>query len=272
MKNIPKQVFFYWGGETLPFLRYMTLYSFRKHNPSWKIILCVPRREDISKNYNWPGKENKNDLSGKDYFSQAQELVNEVRIVNMELYDLSNSLPEVTKSDYYRLYLLANHFGLWLDMDIIFFRPMEHAFLQTDHKAYICYQKDIPTGKPYHSIGLLMSAPDNTTWAHMQYYAQQHIHDYDYQAIGSPFYEKYLDETALEVCNFSNNIVYPIRWPNKIWERPAEISLTELKLETIGIHFYVGHPTSAKYQALLTDENYMNYDNIVCYYLKKALS
>ena len=96
--------------------------------------------------------------------------------------------------------------------------------------------------------------------------------DYDYQAIGSPFYKKYLDETAFEVCNFSNNIVYPIRWPDKIWHRPAEVSLQELKPETIGIHHYAGHFITAEFQAKLTHENYMNYDNIVCYFIKKALN
>ena len=273
MNLIPKRIYFYWGGKSLPFLRYMTILSFRKYNPDWKIILCQPTSENLSQNYNWPGKENKNDLSSiPNYFDKLQGIVDEFRTVDMTSFGLPNNLPEVTKSDFYRLNLLANECGVWMDMDIIFFHPLEYAFLKTDHRVYICYQPNLPGTPPYHSIGLLMSAPYNDSWKNLLFYAKQHIMDYDYQAIGSPFYKKYLDETAFEVCNFSNNIVYPIRWPDKIWHRPAEVSLQELKPETIGIHHYAGHFITAEFQAKLTHENYMNYDNIVCYFIKKALN
>ena len=41
---IPKTMKFFWGNETLSWMRYMTLYSFRKLNPDWKIELhlCPP--------------------------------------------------------------------------------------------------------------------------------------------------------------------------------------------------------------------------------------
>lgn len=269
MRNIPKRAYFYWGGEILPYLRYMTIHSFRHYNLDWEIVLCVPKKNHVSQNFNWPGKENKTAILGKDYMQQVRGIVNEVREVDMQIFGLSNDLPEVTKSDFYRLHLLSDQFGLWLDIDIIFFKPMSHAFLQTDYKAYVCYQKGNPDTPPYHSIGLLMSAPGNSTWAYMQYYAKKHIYDYDYQAIGSPFYKKYLDHLASEVCNFSIDIVYPIRWPDRIWERSAEISLKEIKPETIGVHWYGGHPLAAKHQLGLTQENFRNQDNIVSHYLKQ---
>ena len=42
MKKIPKKAHFYWGGERLSFLRWMTLKSFRIFNPDWEIILHRP--------------------------------------------------------------------------------------------------------------------------------------------------------------------------------------------------------------------------------------
>ena len=42
LTNIPKIVHFYWGNEKLSYLRYMSVYSFRKLNPDWKIKIHVP--------------------------------------------------------------------------------------------------------------------------------------------------------------------------------------------------------------------------------------
>jgi hypothetical protein len=270
MRNIPKTAYFYWGAELLPFLRFMTIYSFRKYHPSWRIVLCSPQTPN--KNYNWPDKVNKWDLVGDDYMSLAKKLVDEVRTINMEDYGLSNDLPEVTKSDYLRLHLLSNEFGLWLDMDILFFHPIEYAFLRTSHLTYVCYQPHKPDTDPYHSIGLLMGGPGNVMWKHLLDNAKQSIHVQDYQAIGSPFYGRLIDANHPEVMNFSNNIIYPIRWPDKIWGPSASEALGMMKPETIGIHWYAGHPTSAKFQNELTEDNYRGYDNVICYYLHQILS
>ncbi len=265
MLNVPKVCHFYWGAPILPFLRYATIYSFRKYNPDWKIIFYVPKK--ISPNFNWPGIENKHAIEGKDFLQQVGKIVNEIKVVDMETFGLSNDLPEVTKSDFLRLNLLSNDCGLWLDTDIVFFLPVEHAFTPTEHKSFVCFEKDIPEGRRYHSIGFLMSSVGNETFKVLFDNARKHIQDYDYQAIGSPFYEKYININNLEVFSFSNNIVYPIRWPDRTWNRPAEVSLRDLKPETIGVHWYAGHPTSGKFQNLLTESNFSSYNNIICFLL-----
>jgi hypothetical protein len=270
MKNIPKKIYFYWGAEIMPYLRFMTIYTARKFNPDWYIILNIPKNP--SKNYNWPGKENKNDLTGSDYMPLAHRLVDEVRTIDMEQFGLANDLPEVTKSDYLRLHLLANEGGLWLDMDIVFFRPISYAFLPTDHLTYVCYQPHKPGTDPYHSIGLLAGGQGNQTWPKLLQHAKEDIGKYDYQAIGSPYYAKHVDVSLPEVCNISNNIVYPNRWPEKIWNDSAQVSLQGLRPETIGIHWYAGHPISAKFQQELTEGNFQGYDNLVCHYLAQVLA
>ena len=47
---IPKIAHFYWGNEILPFLRYITIYSFSILNPDWEIKLYLPTK--ISKEEN----------------------------------------------------------------------------------------------------------------------------------------------------------------------------------------------------------------------------
>ena len=50
-------MYFYWGGSAMSWMRYMTLYSFRKMNPDWEMVLClasvdvdrwVHRKQDFS--------------------------------------------------------------------------------------------------------------------------------------------------------------------------------------------------------------------------------
>mgnify|MGYP000863621701 CR=1 FL=1 len=43
MNNIPKIVHFYWGkNNPLTFLQYLSVVSFREHNPGWKIKIYYP--------------------------------------------------------------------------------------------------------------------------------------------------------------------------------------------------------------------------------------
>jgi hypothetical protein len=39
LKEIEKTLHTYWGGDSMSYLRYLTLASFRKLNPDWKIFL-----------------------------------------------------------------------------------------------------------------------------------------------------------------------------------------------------------------------------------------
>ena len=51
-RAIPKRIFFYWGGSDMSWMRYMTLYSFRKMNPDWEVILYVSDNNQKEKGCN----------------------------------------------------------------------------------------------------------------------------------------------------------------------------------------------------------------------------
>ena len=42
LDKIPKILHVYWGGSSLPKLRYLTIESFAKYNPDWEVRVYVP--------------------------------------------------------------------------------------------------------------------------------------------------------------------------------------------------------------------------------------
>jgi len=58
---IPKRMFFYWSGNDLSWMRYMTLYSFRKMNPNWEIILYLS--DNVNKIKTWNSGEEQDFLN-----------------------------------------------------------------------------------------------------------------------------------------------------------------------------------------------------------------
>ena len=101
MKNIPKTAYFYWGAEIFPYLRYMSLYSFKKFNPEWEVTLLVPSK--LNKTQTWNTHENKCEINTEDYLHRLDECGIDVCEFDMQSIGFSNDLPEVIKSDIIRL-------------------------------------------------------------------------------------------------------------------------------------------------------------------------
>jgi hypothetical protein len=279
MNNIPKTAYFYWGAEVVPYLRYMCFKTFLQFNPDWKVILYVPTQ--LTSGQTWASYENKEGFEGvKDYSHLLESLGVHICPFDMESLGFSNSLPEVVKSDIIRLHLLATVGGLWSDSDIIFFRPLSRILKSTDHKAYFCYRRGGPTqedtpknGPMYHSIGFLAGAPGNSYFQTLLAGTQQVLNTKEYQSVGSPYYKTIFNEkhfsTDPNLFNININTVYPSRAVPGMWVQPASSHSYEIRPETIGWHWYAGHPTSGEFQKKLTEENFSYHDNIICYILKK---
>ena len=278
MKNIPRKAHFYWGGKVLPYLRYMTLYSFRKYNPEWEVTLFVPER--LNEGQTWATYENKEELNTADYFSRLSDL--DVKIQKFDPVKevgFPENLPEVIKSDVLRLYLLSTIGGLWCDIDILFFRPILHALAETNHIAYFCYrrggptQEDIPRNGPkYHSIGFLMAMSNNPYFQKLLSGARSILNAGEYQTIGSPYYGTLINDSNIDrsdIFNVNINMVYPSRALPGMWEGPTQHYVDHIRPGVIGWHWYGGFPLSGRMQNLITEENYLAYDNIVTWLIDK---
>lgn len=274
MRNIPRIAHFYWGGTVMPYLRYMCLYSFKKYNPNWRIILYTPT--DLTSTQSWGTFENKEELNTEDYSHRLKDIGVEVCPFSMSTLGYSDDLPEVTKSDLLRLYVLYTHGGLWSDNDILYFRPMNHTFKNTHHTAYFCYRRGGPTqadtpenGPLYHSIGFLMGAVGNPYFKRLFVNAKSRLNPGNYQSVGSPYYAQMINIKEANIHNIDIQVVYPSRSPQVMFSLPASTFTGMISPNTIGWHWYGGHPECGKGQNLVTENNYRQFDTIISYLLRR---
>lgn len=272
MRKIPKLAYFYWGAPILPYLRYMGLYSFKKFNPDWKITLFTPA--ELNTEITWQTHENEEPLDTEDYTDRLSDLDIAVRKFDMGTIGYTNAMPEVVKSDLLRLHLLRTTGGFWSDIDILYFRSIENTLRPTDCQAYFCYrrggvaQDNTPKNGPlYHSIGFLMGEPGCIQFDRLFNGARSVMNTAAYQSVGSPYYGMMINMDSPTLFNIDINMVYPSRAPQSMFESPHTSHIYEIRPITIGWHWYGGHPTAGKFQNLMTEDTYKNYDNIISHIL-----
>ena len=265
--NIPKIVHFYWGEKTLPYLRYLTIQSFHKYNPDWEIRFYYPKYRTSGRT--WKSHEHKYDINiSKNYYSLLNKLPMKKIEVDFDILNISNDLSEVHKSDYLRWHLLSIVGGLWSDMDIIYIDSMNsmHINTQTNQntKSVICYH--VPWK---HSIGFLLSSTDSPLYKHLKNEAYKRKYDStDYQTVGSLLMNS-------SVCSFEEA---DLHYPNTINVSMDTVysyntfliktmldskNLTYITNNTIGLHWYAGHPKAEKLVSSLNENNYKKINNVV---------
>ena len=246
-------MFFYWGGQKLSYLRYLTIYSFCKFNPDWEVILYTPKK--LFNEIKWNSREQTGEYVGEDYLPECYKLPITVKQFDMKTINRSNNMPEVHKSDILRNYLIYKYGGFWSDMDILYIKPID-----------IPLDKDICCLSPcksYHSIGLLGGKKDSIMYNKL-YMLSIVVHKTnEYQAFGRDLWSKV--DTS-ECYNLPMSKVYSIASSDidKIYE--------EGRLEdgAIGLHWFAGHPKARNWENIITPDNY-DYPNLLCDTIKKVI-
>ncbi len=130
---IPKRIAFFWGNDTMSWLRYMTLYSFCKLNPCWEVRLYHCKGNGAKKQWTTHVRQDFAEPATEDYWSRVGNLP--VEVIPWELKDPDNpddnqwsKITPPHKSDFFEWEYLANEGGIYADMDILFVKPMD-AFL-----------------------------------------------------------------------------------------------------------------------------------------------
>jgi len=123
MKNISKICHLYWDNSSMSFLQTLTVDSFHKYNPDWKIIVYVP---NIKYNGNMKYIP---DYVGKDYFDliRNKDFV-EIKYINLSDYEIKTDLHDILRSDIFRYKILYEYGGLWSDFDIVWLKPINHLY------------------------------------------------------------------------------------------------------------------------------------------------
>jgi len=268
MKKIPKIAQFYWGNTNLPFLRYLTLYSFRKYNPDWKIKLYHPKISVT--NLSWTSSEHKFDLPNEDYSEKLKNLNIERIEFDMESIGWSNGLSEVLKSDLIRWYLLSTKGGLWSDMDILFFKPMKYI-QDNDADAFVSFVSD------HWTVGFMMCTPNNQLFVELNRITKTNFDPVGYQTVGSQLFfriagsVKVLKEkfSAVNICNIHPDTVYPLH-SGKTHLIYDSDDMNYLKNETIGLHWYAGRKDTSDSMKSINEQTYKQQNNIICNLIKKV--
>lgn len=270
LEKIPKVVHFYWGGKTLPFLRYLSIYSFKLMNPDWKVHFYYPSK--ISTVKSWGSHEHKYETENEknNYYDDLQEMDIEFRQLNMLNYVPDHTVPEVFKSDMFRWNILSKTGGLWSDMDILYLKPITCCPFNTEANKNVDNVISLNRQNPdsYHSIGFLMGEYHSKYYQFVNQMAKKLLIDYnDYQSLGATMLNRELGSfdaihkkiPGLNIITIEPKLVYAFYPFKKIEDLFTDSGRNWYSDESIGIHWYAGHQAAAPFVKNMTHENYGDY-------------
>jgi hypothetical protein len=238
--EVPKLAHFYWGGNKLTYLRYLTIKTFIKYNLDWQVIFWYPQRPHDHKYWQVEkGREEINYATCKDYLPELKKLPVTFIPVDFERLNFYENFPEVHKNDYIRINVLLLYGGLWSDMDIIYFRPMGKLKVNIpankDKEMYVCISD-------YgHSTGFNMAREGNAFCRKLLDVMNSEYNPKNYQCWGPDLWNKYfrkIDSIPGSV-NMSMDAVYAHNCYNV--KELLNGSKERFNDESIGCHWYGGN-------------------------------
>jgi len=273
---IPKRMFFYWSGEKLSWMRYMTLFSFKKMNPDWDIILYHSDNKHISKEWIGPEQQDFSNYIGDDYLDHVKDLG--ITIINFEDIDIPDNLREkfknispVHKSDMFRYYDLYKNGGFYSDMDILYFRPFDNEYnkiIENDYDTILYQQHN------YVAIGFLGSKEGNNFYKKLyksifNIDGSNNYQSYGVDAIYSMFGKNRSNANIfpdlqqnfpfLKHYSIPTSLVYHYDWSRIIDNYRTGFDIGDFSEESIGYHWYGGHAASQEVNNGINEENYHRY-------------
>ena len=253
----------YWGGEKLSYLRYLTIVSLQKQNPDWRICVYVPTTV-YSGDIKWVSLAHVIKYRGPDYFDAMLHLDIDVVHVDFDKIGFLNNRPEPYKSDYLQWYILYRQGGFWSDTDVIYYKPLPD-FSDWD----IVATADLFTSVYY--IAYMYANPNTSVFKTLSTMAKSSLDFKNYQAYGNILFR--------QACGKCEDLVF-FNPDLKIKIERPEITLPvkcirDIKTiyesekvdcsESIGLHWFGGHPLSGRWENILVDEkSVMEHDNVLC--------
>lgn len=268
LNKIPKIAHFYWGEEILPYARYLTIYTFSKQNPDWKIKYYYPKIR--CKEQMWKTFELKYDISQlKDHTLYLKNLPIDLIEWDFARYLMPNGISEVFKSDLLRWYLLSTVGGLWSDMDVLYFKPMTNLLINTSLNSHLDTLVAI-NNKYGHSIGFLLSSANNNFYNYILEKTRKYYNPNEYQSLGTGILKP--EAGSIEIINRKFPTIHLGNIDNEaVYSYDATMikliynstSLQYFNSNSIGMHWYAGHPLAGKFTTEITEENYGELENVI---------
>jgi hypothetical protein len=243
--KVPKILHVYWGCGKLPYLRYLTVASFRKFNPDWQVWLWRPKYS--SRVVTWNTQELNYRSTWDDWTGMLLSLDIEKIEVDFTEYGLSNNISEVHKSDFIRYYFLGKYGGVYSDMDIVYFRPI--TYLEVNKKGNKNKETFVCISSYGHSNGFFMAAEGSQFFKTMFELAKR-IDLRKYQSNGPdlcnatyPTIESIEKISRVENIGMEAVYYYDGQHINHIYQQNNLV----FGEHSIGCHWYAGSPYAGKF-------------------------
>jgi hypothetical protein len=237
--SVPKMAHFYWGGGKLLYMRYLTIKSFIKYNPDWKVVFHYPKEPFKGRSWYtdmYPPKIN--EAVCKDYLPEVMKLDIIKNEVDFRALGASKNMAEVHKNDYIRVHVLKLYGGLWSDMDIIYFKPISELAVNKpenqDKKVFVCI------ANYGHSTGFNMAVPESEFFTTLSDRMNNEYLPSNYQCWGPDMWNKHFKRlrSIPGGCEIGMDAVYAHNChvvKELLGDKPR------FTKDSIGCHWYGGH-------------------------------
>jgi len=255
-------IYFYWGGQRLSFLRYMSLYSACKFNKQVTLILRRQPLDKQSKAKGWKEKQDFSSYTGFDHSSDISILEKKMGLNVVSLEDFCEEVArlnynDVHTSDLLSWYILAFHGGTVSDMDILYFKPQPEIEANVELIRY----NGLPKAG-YVPVSFMRSKAPCAFFSDMYKIALK-IKPRAYESLGAFLFTPDVLErlSKKEVRWLDPRIVNPFaeKYKWKLYRSLLFESVAHLPEESVGVHWYAGG--NQKYNNRITKENYWDREN-----------
>lgn len=267
---IPKILTLYWGGN-LSYLRYLTILSFKKLNPQWHINVFYPAFP--TSNVSWKTGEQSGSYLGANYFPMLEEFADLIPF-SMESIGFSDLMPEVHKSGVVRAWALSEYGGLYSDMDILYVKPFK---IDPVFNLIISYD-EVNTSFSDGFIGCSIQGKSffkNFLDSFYKFKLTNINKEMGYQALGPSVWNNLVQKSNYppDVWNIPMSLVYHYDsfHIDDIFSENSNDLNTLFPEESIGCHWYGGHPATRYWENMITPENY-KFNNIISKLVQNILS
>ena len=137
---IPKIAFTFWEGHQLTYMHALTIITFQKYNPDFRIIIYVSNNLNAEL-IKWNTGEHTLQYSNLYDINQLKN-INNVELIEVDVNKIvgyNGTLSVVWKSDILRLLKLYEHGGMYIDFDILFINKIPDKLFKIDKLMFNTY-------------------------------------------------------------------------------------------------------------------------------------
>jgi hypothetical protein len=262
---IPKLAFAFWEGKQFTYLHALTVISFQKYNPDYKIIIYLSKQIDCDLVQWNTGEQSLVYTNLYDIYELKK--INNVDIIEIDvkIQDYDKPLSSVWKSDIIRLAKLYEHGGIYIDFDMLFIGKIPDYLLNNDKFMLNRYMGT-------YSNGYMMSMKENKILKlcldDIYFKLQNNMVYASYMQFGPNLLNTFItNEYKLEDEVYLIPIEYNIPYlPTEIDLLYSSPIIDKTTANTFAIHWYNGNQNSRKY---CNNLNILNINPSSCIFEKK---